>query len=185
MSRTNRYTKEARQVLTYAREEAIRLRHRMVSSEHILLGLLRLNDPLIEGTFIALHTSTQRIFQAVEFVAGHGNKALLGEPLLNASARTILQRADEESIIAKAESTAPEHILLGLLGEKSSMAVGVLESFGISLDGVRNQLPIIKKMGHAHAEARSFSARRKDAEPTPWVHPACSLAVGGGGAWSA
>ncbi len=166
MSRTNRYTKEARQVLTYAREEALRLRHRMVSSEHILLGLLRLNDPLIEGTFIALHTSTQRIFQAVEFVAGHGNKALLGEPLLNASARTILQRADEESIIAKAELTTPEHILLGLLGEKSSMAVGVLESFGISLDGVRNQLPIIKKLGPGQTHISTDYQARYDLTPT-------------------
>ena len=48
MSRLNRYTKEARQVLALAREEARCLRHRVVGTEHILLGILKLNDPLIE-----------------------------------------------------------------------------------------------------------------------------------------
>lgn len=166
MSRTHRYTTETRQVLTYAREEAIRLRHRMVSSEHILLGLLRLNDPLIEGIFIALHTSTQRIAQAIEFVAGRGNKALLSEPVLNASARTILQRADEESGTTEAELIAPEHILLGILCDKTSMAVGVLESFGVSLDTVRTQLPIVKKGGYTQTPLAAEYQARYDATPT-------------------
>ena len=104
MSRLNRYTKEARQVLTIARGEAQRLRHRVVGTEHILLGILKLNDPLIEGLFASLHVSTLRVTQVLEYVVGRGNKALVGEPSLSAMARTALIFAEQEAMAAQAES---------------------------------------------------------------------------------
>src|SRR5437588_5598812 len=117
MSRLNRYTKEARQVLALAREEARCLRHRVVGTEHILLGILKLNDPLIEGFFASLHASTVRVAQTLEFVVGRGNKALVGEPSLSAATRTALVFAEQEAMAARAELIGVEHLLLGLFSE--------------------------------------------------------------------
>lgn len=139
LSKTNKYTKEVRQTLAYAREEAIRLRHRTVGSEHLLLGMLRLNDPLIEGLFGARRLTTLRVYQALEFVVGRGNKAILSEPVFNVVARAALNRASEEANADEVEAIGLKHLLVGILSEPESIATGVLESFGISLETIRQQ----------------------------------------------
>ena len=140
VSRLNRYTKEARQALSYAREEALRLRYRTVGTEHILLGILRMNDPLIEGVFSSLHVSTLRIFQTLEFVAGHGNKVPVNEPSLGPAARAVVAQAEQEAVEAQAKLIGVEHLLLGLFSERGGIAAGVLESFGLHLDSIRQQV---------------------------------------------
>src|SRR5713226_1593070 len=121
MSRLNRYTQEARQVLSNAREEAQRLRHRSVGTEHLLLGILRLNDPFIEGLFSDLHASTMRVMQALEFVVGQGNKTLVGEPSIGAAARAALATAEREADATQAELIGVEHLLLGLFCEQDGI----------------------------------------------------------------
>jgi ATP-dependent Clp protease ATP-binding subunit ClpA len=51
MGKNDKYTPEVRQVISSAREETQRLHHRLVGSEHLLLSILKLQDPLIEGLF--------------------------------------------------------------------------------------------------------------------------------------
>lgn len=140
MSRLNRYTKEARQVLSNAREEAQRLRHRSVGTEHILLGMLKLQAPLIEGIFADLHVSTLPVTQALEFVMGRGNKAYVGEPALSTTARNVLANAEREAQAVEAELVGIEHLLLGLFSERDGVAVGVLESFGVYLNPTRQHI---------------------------------------------
>ena len=137
MSRLNKYSKEARQALANARTEAQHLRHRVVGTEHLLLGILKLNDPMIEKLFASLHISTQRVMQAIEFVVGRGNKALIGEPTRGTGARTVLAAAEQEAVYAQAELVGLEHLLLGLFSERDGVTVGVLESFGLYLNPAR------------------------------------------------
>jgi ATP-dependent Clp protease ATP-binding subunit ClpC len=140
MNRLSKFTGEARRAVACAREEARRLRHRLVGTEHLLLGLLKVNDPLIDGLLASMHTSTARVVQALEFVVGCGNRAILSEPILNASARATLLRAEGEAASAHAELVGIEHVFLGILTEEDSIAAGVLESFGVVLEVVRRNL---------------------------------------------
>src|SRR5690242_19906829 len=103
MGRQDKYTTELRQVLLFARVEARRFRYRLVNSEHLLLGLLRLNDPIIEDVFVSFRTNTTRISQALEFVVGRGNKAILGETSLHPMVRAILAYAAEEALVAHSD----------------------------------------------------------------------------------
>src|SRR5437763_6694594 len=80
MGKFDKYSADVRLAISYAREEAQRVRHRLVGPEHLLMGVLKLHNPLIEGLFASLHVSTASISQALDFVMGHGNKALLSEP---------------------------------------------------------------------------------------------------------
>ncbi|QBD78438.1 ATP-dependent Clp protease ATP-binding subunit [Ktedonosporobacter rubrisoli] len=156
MERLSKYTREARQAITYAREEARRLRHRLVGTEHLLLGLLKLNDPLIEGLFASLQTSTSRIAQALDFVVGRGGKAILSEPTLDMAVRNVLARAEEEAAESQADLIGVEHLLLGIFCEHDSISVGVLESFGIRPEAIRKQLTILARGDH---EKLRLSAR--------------------------
>nr|HET6902871.1 ATP-dependent Clp protease ATP-binding subunit [Ktedonobacteraceae bacterium] len=165
MSRLNHYTPAARQVLAYAREEAQRLRHRSVGAEHLLLGILKLKDTFIEGIFADLHVSTVRVAQALEFVMGRGNKALLGEPSLSAVARIVLASAEREAKAIDAELIGVEHILLGLFSERDGITVGVLESFGVYLNPMRQYI-LIRLSGEGDEEiATTQFQARYDATP--------------------
>lgn len=166
MSRLNRYSKEARQALSYAREEAMRLRHRSVGTEHILLGVLRIKDPLIEAIFSSLHVSTFRVQQALEFVVGHGNKAPVSDPPLSPGARAVLARTEQEASLLKAELVGPEHLLLGLLSEREGVAVGVLESFGMYLDAARQQVTVLLSGGRGRNSLTTQYQARYDMTPT-------------------
>ncbi|HLZ62115.1 MAG TPA: ATP-dependent Clp protease ATP-binding subunit [Ktedonosporobacter sp.] len=147
MSRLNKYTDEVRLALSFAREEARRLRHRLVGPEHLLLGILKLQNSLIEGLFLSLHTSPGSICQAIDFVIGHGNKALLSEPALNPAARAIMTRAEEEAEAAQAQRIDIEHVFFSLLRERDGVVMGVLESFGIYADAARQQLESLLQGG--------------------------------------
>ena len=137
MSKQHKYTTEARQVLMLAREEALRLRHRTIGTEHLLLGLLKLHHPTIEKLFATLHTNSQHVAQAVEFVIGRGTKAHVGDPTFNQSARNVLLRAEQEAVFVEASEIDVEHLLFAILSEDSSIPVGVLGSFSVQPDTVR------------------------------------------------
>ncbi len=140
MSRREKYTKELREVLNYAREEARRLCYRLVNTEHLLLGLLKVNDPLIEGIFVSLQNSTARVSQAMEFVVGRSSRAILGETSLGPAARATLAYAVEEAARMEAEFVGTEHLLLGILREQNGIAAGVLAGLDITLEKVREKI---------------------------------------------
>ena len=147
MSRLQHYTKEARQAIACAREEAQRLRHKTVGTEHLLLGILKVSDSTIEAVFSLLHVSTQLVVQALEFVVGYGNKTSLTEPALSAATRAVLVCAEQEKADDHAELMKIEHLLLALFCEPDSVTVGVLESFGALPAAMREQLEMLRQHG--------------------------------------
>ena len=74
MGKFDKYSADVRLAMSYAREEAQRVRHRLIGPEHILMGILKLHNPLIEGLFASLHVSTASISQALDFVMGRGSE---------------------------------------------------------------------------------------------------------------
>jgi len=147
MSRFQHYTKEARQAMTCAREEAQRLRHKTVGTEHLLLGILKVGDLTIEALFSLLHVSTERVAQALEFVVGYGNKTSLSEPALSAATRAVLVCAEQEVALDHTEMVKIEHLLLALFCERDSVTTGVLESFGVLPAALREQLEFLRQHG--------------------------------------
>jgi ATP-dependent Clp protease ATP-binding subunit ClpC len=165
MTRQEKYSGELRQVLANAREEARNLHYRLVNTEHLMIGLLRLNNPLIEDIFVSLHTNTERVLLAMDFVVARSNKAILSEPALHPSARTVLACATEEAVFASNDLVGVEHLLLAILREKDGIAAGVLNSFAITLEGVRQTL---KGIRGEHSEAVHLSLRQQSRyEATP------------------
>lgn len=157
MGRLSRYTSEARQVLATAREEARRLRHKTVHTEHLLLAVLKRNNPLLESLFTLLAVRSEQIAEAVEFVVGRGNKAVVGEPSLAPEARVVLTSAEKEAMNFLAELVGVEHLFLGLLSERDGVAIGVLESFGIYLNVARQHFLTVLVQDHEqHGSSHSY-----------------------------
>jgi ATP-dependent Clp protease ATP-binding subunit ClpC len=150
VGKNERYTADVRQVISSAREETHRLRHRLVGTEHLLLSILKTQNPLVEGLFASLHVNTASLIQALDFVMGRGNKAILSEPVLSVSVRVILARAEEEADRLGSSLVGIEHLLLALLGEQNSVTAGVLESFGVDCSYAQTQLFSLIGSGYEH-----------------------------------
>ncbi len=165
MGRYDKYSSDVRLAISYAREEAQRLRHRLISSEHLLLGILKLQDTRIEGLFASLHVSTASVSQALDFVVGKGNRAILSEPLLNMAARATLARAEEFVATQHLGLVGLEHLFLALLEEQNSVTLGVLESFGICLSSAREQLSTLMNGGYERLILSAEYYTRYEATP--------------------
>ena len=165
MGKYDKYSPDVRLAISYAREEAQRLRHRLISSEHLLLGILKLQNILIEGLFASLHVNTASISQALDFVVGRGNRAILSEPLLNMAARAALARAEEIVATGRLGLVGLEHLFLALLEEQNSVTLGVLESFGIHLSTARKQLSLLMSTGCEHVLLSTEYYTRYEATP--------------------
>ena len=166
MGKNERYTPDVLNVIAYACKETQRLRHRLVSSEHLLVSILKLQDPVIEALFASLHVSTASLLQALDFVMGRGNRAILSEPILSVSTRAILARAEEEAEQAGSPVVTLSYLMLALLEEQNSVTAGILESFGIDSDYAQTQLLILMESGREHVTLSTLYHNRYASTPT-------------------
>lgn len=166
MSQLERYTEEGRRALLASREEALQLRHRVIGPEHLALGILKIADPIIECALLRLQVDVVRLREALTFVVGRGNKAILSQPTIGQSAQAVLLRAEEMAAQAGQKLIGIEHLLLGVLNDVEGVAVGVLESFGLSLDVVRKEIEMLLNCGRDHAVSTAQYHLRCNETPT-------------------
>jgi ATP-dependent Clp protease ATP-binding subunit ClpC len=152
MRQFENYTPQARLAMTYAHEVALQFQHRMIGPEHLLLGIIRTRDIVIESLFARLQVDTMRLCQAIGFVIGRGNnRSMASEPMLNALTLAALERAENEATGAGESWIGIEHLLLGLLDDDESVAVSVLESFDVTIFAVRQHLQFLFRYGRDQA----------------------------------
>jgi ATP-dependent Clp protease ATP-binding subunit ClpC len=123
--------------LSLAQEEAQRLRHNYIGTEHLLLGLVCEREGVAGKVLIGLGVDLEKVRQAVEDTAGRGDHIVLGEIGLTPHARTVIELAVDEARLLNHDYIGTEHLLLGLLREGEGRGSGVLESIGLSLQEVR------------------------------------------------
>lgn len=166
MSQSGRYTEEARQALLASREEALQLRHRIIGPEHIVLGILKVGDPIVECVLQRRQVSAARLRESLEFVVGRGNKAIISQPTFGQPARDALERAQQVAAHMGHEQAGVEHLLLGVLGDETSIAAGVLESFDLSLAVARGEIETLLSLGREHALFTAQYQARYNLTPT-------------------
>jgi len=160
----DRFTERAKKVLSLAREEAIRLMHNYIGTEHILLGLARVGEGVAATVLTSLGLDLEDLRRAVEEAAPPGHTAItLGEIPLNASARRAINFAFDEARKLGHNFIGTEHLLLGILRENRGLAARILVRMGVDLEVVR--VEILKALGRASGEEdRKPQARTKTIE---------------------
>ncbi|MEM7531049.1 MAG: ATP-dependent Clp protease ATP-binding subunit [Chloroflexota bacterium] len=134
-----RFTKRARRVLTLAQEEALRLNHNHIGTEHLLLGLVREENGVAVTVLRELGTDPGQVVRAVERTVGRGERAPFGKPSLAPRTKRVIELAVDEARLMGHHYIGTEHLLLGLIREGDGIAVNVLRGLGINLDRVRTQ----------------------------------------------
>jgi len=156
-----RFSDRARKVLTIAQGEAQRLGHNYIDTEHILLGLVGVDSAVGAKVLTNLGIPLNKVRASVEFVVGKGEKQITGgEVGLAPRAKRVIELAVDEARHFNSSYIGTEHLLLGLLREGEGTACGVLESFGITVERVRNEATRVVKQDAARSRALSHSTSR-------------------------
>ena len=134
------FTERVRKVLSMARQEAIRLQHDYVGTEHILLGLIREGDGVAAHVLGNLSADLDRIHERIEEAVRKGKATIaLGELPYTSPAKKVLEFAMAEADQLNHSYVGTEHLLLGLLRESKGIAAQVLNSLGVTIDEARSE----------------------------------------------
>lgn len=134
-----RFTERAQKVLALAQEEAIRLAHNNIGTEHILLGLVREGEGIAAKALTALGLSPEKIQKEVEGLIGKGtekSQTIHYTP----RAKKVIELSMDEARKLGHSYVGTEHILLGLIREGEGVAARVLGNLGVSLNKARQQV---------------------------------------------
>src|SRR5690554_6064875 len=134
------FTDRVRKVLAMAREEAIRLQHDYVGTEHILLGLIREGEGVAAAVLMNLNVDLEQVHERVEESVRKGKATIaLGELPYTSRAKKVLEYAMAEARDFNHSYVGTEHLLLGLLREEKGIAAQVLNSLGVTLEEARSE----------------------------------------------
>jgi ATP-dependent Clp protease ATP-binding subunit ClpC len=133
------FTERVRKVLAMAREEAQRLKHEYVGTEHILLGLIREGEGVAAAVLQNLSVDLDEIQQKIEETVKKGKAAAATGPDLpyTSRAKKVLELAMGEARDLSHGYVGTEHLLLGLLREEKGIAAQVLSDAGVNLDAAK------------------------------------------------
>ncbi len=136
-----KFTERMRKVLTLANDEARRMHHGFVGTEHLLLGLV------LEGHGIAAKVlqnlgvgDFEQVRDAVESIIGFGEQEVSGEIAMTNRAKKVIELAVDEARRLNHHYIGTEHLLLGLIREGQGIAAKVLAKLNVDLEQARTQV---------------------------------------------
>lgn len=135
-----RFTERARKVVFYAQEEAQKFGEGFVSTEHILLGLIRESDSTAAFVIERLGASLNRIRSEVEKQLPRGEARPSQDMTLTPRAKRVIDLAYDEARHLNHNYIGTEHLLLGLIREGDGLAGKVLAKLGLELERARGIL---------------------------------------------
>lgn len=139
----NRFTQRAQKVLQLAQEEAIRLKHKEIGTEHILLGLIREGGGIAAKALEAINISPQMIETGIEELVGKGTEEVGPIVHYTPRAKKVIELSLDESRKLGHAYVGTEHILLALIREGEGVAARVLANTGVSINKARQQVLLL------------------------------------------
>jgi len=128
-------------VIRLSREEALRLGHDYIGTEHLLLGIIREGQGVGVRLLRNLDCDLMKLKKAIEdTVRTSGGTLTIGNIPLTKQAEKVLKITQIESKIYKADVIGTEHLLLSLLRDEDNIATQILHQFNITYDTARSEL---------------------------------------------
>src|SRR5690554_4640482 len=158
-----RFTERAQKVLALAQEEAHRLGHNNIGTEHVLLGLVREGEGIAAKALYGLGLSSEKIQQEVENLIGRGSDTPQ-TPHYTPRAKKVIELSMDEARKLGHSYVGTEHILLGLIREGEGVAARVLNNLGVSLNKARQQ--VLQLLGSNDSGGHQGGAASNVSTPT-------------------
>jgi ATP-dependent Clp protease ATP-binding subunit ClpC len=135
-----RYTERARKVIILAQDEAVRLKHNHIGTEHLLLGLLREREGLAAKILDSFDITLELVRSELEHMVDRTEYQGSREVAFTPRAKRVLELALDETRRMGHNYVGTEHILLGILREGEGVGAQILRRLGLDLEMVRNRL---------------------------------------------
>src|SRR5881296_601613 len=165
--RFDKFTERARKVLQLAQEEAQRFNHNYIGTEHLLLGLVREGEGVAAKVLANLGVELNKVRSAVEFIIGRGDRTVTGDIGLTPRAKKVIELSVDEARRLNHHYIGTEHLLLGLVREGEGIAAGVLESLGVSLEKVRQQVMQVVSQSSSYQQSRQAMPSTSEGTSAP------------------
>jgi len=135
------FSSRVQMVIQYSREEALRLGHDYIGTEHLLLGIVREGDGIAIEILKNLGCDLEELRKSIEdAVKSTADTMTIGDIPLTKRAEKILKMAYMESEKYRSDVTGTEHLLLALVREREGVAAQVLSTFDVTYDAIREEL---------------------------------------------
>ncbi|WP_342043488.1 ATP-dependent protease ATP-binding subunit ClpC [Bacillus sp. OTU2372] len=158
-----RFTERAQKVLALAQEEAIRLGHNNIGTEHVLLGLVREGEGIAAKALYGLGLGSEKIQKEVENLIGKGQET--SQTIhYTPRAKKVIELSMDEARKLGHSYVGTEHILLGLIREGEGVAARVLNNLGVSLNKARQQ--VLQLLGSNESGSHQGGASANANTPT-------------------
>jgi ATP-dependent Clp protease ATP-binding subunit ClpC len=136
----DRFNQRARRVLQIANEEAERLSHNYIGTEHLLLGLVKEENGIAGRVLREMGAKPDRVAEMVERMTGTGRRSSsAGKLELTPRTKQVLEFAVEEARKLSHNYIGTEHLLLGLIRHADGVAIDVLRQLGLTPDRIRRE----------------------------------------------
>jgi ATP-dependent Clp protease ATP-binding subunit ClpA len=137
---SDRFTVPARRVVAFAQDEARRLKHNYVGTEHILLGLLREEDGVAARVLDTIGVRLADVRAQVMRIVGVGDEVISGQMTFTPRAKKVLELALRQALSLGHTSIGTEHILLGVAQEAEGMGARILSDFDAGPERLRQDV---------------------------------------------
>ncbi len=142
-----KFSQRVKDVISYSREEALRLGNNFIGVEHLLLGLLREGDgkaiAVLKEFHLDLKLIRKEIEQTLEKSVSAMDQNLANIPLVKQAER-VLKLTYLEAKVCKSPMIGTEHLLLSILKSEDSPACSILNKYGVIYENVKDELDSMK-----------------------------------------
>jgi ATP-dependent Clp protease ATP-binding subunit ClpC len=141
-----KFSPQVKDVISFSREEALRLGHDYIGTEHLLLGLIREGDGMAIKILRSLGVDTGKLRRSIEdAVRGTSSVTVnLGNIPLTKQAEKVLKITYLEAKIFKSDLIGTEHLLLSVLRDDDNIASQILLQYGVTYDVFKQEVEVNK-----------------------------------------
>jgi ATP-dependent Clp protease ATP-binding subunit ClpC len=161
------FSNRVQDVIRLSREEALRLGHDYIGTEHLLLGIIREGEGIAVKILRNLNVDLYKLKKAIEdTVRTSGGTLTIGNIPLTKQAEKVLKITYLEAKLYKSDVIGTEHLLLSLLRDDDNIAAQILHQFNVHYDIVRNELDnIISGKPSAGAAPQTSAHPQQEKKP--------------------
>ncbi len=143
----NNFSAQVKEIISFSREEALRLGNDFIGTEHLLLGLIREGEntavKILKNLNVDLYELRKEVELAVKDKTGK-NIANINSLPLTKQAEKVIRVTVLEAKALKSPTVETEHLMLSILKNKENIATQILNQFDVDYDLFRNELGVVK-----------------------------------------
>ena len=144
-----KFSPKVKEVISYSREEALRLGHDFIGTEHLLLGLIRDGEGLaikvLKSMDVDIILLRKAIEDSIRDKAIHHHNVNVNNLPLTKQAEKVLKITILEAKVQKSDTIGTEHLILSILKNKDTVVIEVLARFDIDYDSFKGELDFLQQ----------------------------------------